>query len=138
MFIKIFGMRAGFLPSDRRTESFFRVATLEKGLLMGGALTLTGFALVFLAVVTWSRNGYGALDTEASMRPLIAAVLLIAGGVQTVFASFVMSMLGIRDNVVVRPSIVLEPDLVAVDVSGVGSRSLLTGRRTRAVIGGPQ
>jgi hypothetical protein len=136
-FIKIFGMRAGFLPSDRRTESFFRVATLEKGLLMGGALTLAGFALVFLAVVTWSRNGYGALDTEASMRPLIAAVLLIAGGVQTVFASFVMSMLGIRDNVVVRPSIVLEPDLVAVDLSGVGSRPLLAGRRTRAVIGGP-
>jgi hypothetical protein len=71
------------------------------------------------------------------MRPLIAAVLLIAGGVQTVFASFVMSMLGIRDNVVVRPSIVLEPDLVAVDLSGVGSRPLLAGRRTRAVIGGP-
>jgi hypothetical protein len=57
--------------------------------------------------------------------------------VQTVFASFVMSMLGIRDNVVVRPSIVLEPDLVALDVPGVGSRSSLTGRRATAVLGGP-
>ena len=69
------------------------------------------------------------------MRPLIVAVLLIAGGVQTVFASFVMSMLGIRDNVVVRPSIVLEPILVGYDVSDTGDRSSLTGRRARAVLG---
>jgi hypothetical protein len=135
-FIKIFGMRAGFLPSDRRTERFFQVATLEKGLIAGGVITLAGFALVLLAVVTWSRNGYGALDTEASMRPLIVAVLLIAGGVQTVFASFVLSMLGIRDNVVVRPSVVLEPDAV-YETSGVSGRPSLTGRRARPVLGPP-
>jgi glycosyltransferase involved in cell wall biosynthesis len=99
-FIKVFGMRAGFLPSDRMVERFFRVATLEKGLLAGAILTATGSALVLIAVVSWGRGGYGALDTQASMRPLIVAVLLIAGGVQTIFASFVMSMLGIRENVV--------------------------------------
>ena len=123
-FIKVFGMRAGFLPSSRRTDSFFRVATLEKGLLFGGALTLTGLALVFVAVVNWGRSGYGVLDTQASMRPLIVAVLLIAGGVQTIFASFVLSMLGIRDNVVVRPSVVLEPESAAREVTGVGRRQV--------------
>jgi glycosyltransferase involved in cell wall biosynthesis len=123
-FIKVFGMRAGFLPSSRRTDSFFRVATLEKGLLFGGALTLTGLALVFVAVVSWGRRGYGVLDTQASMRPLIVAVLLIAGGVQTIFASFVLSMLGIRDNVVVRPSVVLEPESAAREVTGVGRRQV--------------
>ena len=123
-FIKVFGMRAGFLPSSRRTDSFFRVATLEKGLLFGGALTLTGLALVFVAVVSWGRRGYGVLDTQASMRPLIVAVLLIAGGVQTIFASFVLSMLGIRDNVVVRPSVVLEPQSAAREVTGVGRRQV--------------
>ncbi len=126
-FIKVFGMRAGFLPSSRRTDSFFRVATLEKGLLFGGALTLTGLALVFVAVVSWGRSGYGVLDTQASMRPLIVAVLLIAGGVQTIFASFVLSMLGIRDNVVVRPSVVLEPESAAREVTGVGRRQVTNG-----------
>jgi glycosyltransferase involved in cell wall biosynthesis len=126
-FIKVFGMRAGFLPSSRRTDSFFRVATLEKGLLVGGVVTVTGLALVLVAVVSWGRAGYGALDTQASMRPLIVAVLLIAGGVQTIFASFVLSMLGIRDNVVVRPSVVLEPEPARRDVTGYGHRQPASG-----------
>ena len=126
-FIKVFGMRAGFLPSSRRTDGFFRVATLEKGLLLGGVLTISGLTLVLLAVVSWGRGGYGVLDTPASMRPLIVAVLLIAGGVQTIFASFVLSMLGIRDNVVVRPSVVLEPEIEMRDVAGVGQRQLMNG-----------
>ncbi len=118
-FIKVFGMRAGFLPSDRRVESFFRVATLEKGLLAGAILTLTGSGLVLIAVVNWGRAGYGALDTQASMRPLIVAVLLIAGGVQTIFASFVMSMLGIRENVVKASAMTFETD-VESEVAAVG------------------
>jgi hypothetical protein len=110
-FIKVFGMRAGFPPADRRVERFFRVATLAKGLLAGAILTLTGSALVLIAVVSWGRGGYGALDTQASMRPLIVAVLLIAGGVQTIFASFVMSMLGIRENVVKSSAMTFESDV---------------------------
>lgn len=126
-FIKVFGMRAGFLPSSRRTDNFFRIVTLEKGLLFGGVLAATGSALVLLAVVSWGRGGYGALNTEASMRPLIVAVLLIAAGVQTIFASFVLSMLGIRDNVVVRPSVVLEPSMAMQNVTGVAQRQPANG-----------
>ena len=120
VFMKIFATRAGFLPPDPRLERAFRVATLEKGLLLGGALALAGMALLLLAVVRWGHAGYGALDTQASMRPLIVAVLLIAGGVQTIFASFVLSMLGIRDNVVVTPAVVLEPEVGAQEVTAVG------------------
>ncbi len=136
-FIKVFGMRAGFLPSSRRTDSFFRVATLEKGLLLGGVLTTIGCALVLVAVVSWGRGGYGPLNTEASMRPLIVAVLLIAGGVQTIFASFVLSMLGIRDNVVVRPSRVLEPTRGMQTLTGVAQRQL-TSRTLNVRHGQPE
>jgi hypothetical protein len=43
------------------------------------------------------------------MRPLIVAMLLIAAGVQTIFASFVMSMLGIKETVVKASPVVMEP-----------------------------
>jgi hypothetical protein len=130
-FIKVFGMRAGFLPADRRMERFFRVATLEKGLLAGAILTVTGSALVFAAVVSWGRGGYGALDTEASMRPLIVAMLLIAAGVQTIFASFVMSMLGIRETVVKTAPLVLDPgeEAEVIGVAPAIPRRASTGRR---------
>ncbi len=118
-FIKVFGMRAGFLPADRRMEQFFKVATLEKGLLAGAILTVTGSVLVLAAVVSWGRSGYGPLDTEASMRPLIVAMLLIAAGVQTIFASFVMSMLGIKETVVKVSPVVMEPR-EEIAVVGVG------------------
>jgi glycosyltransferase involved in cell wall biosynthesis len=119
-FIKVFGMRAGFLPPDPRMESFFQVATLEKGLLLGAVLGLGGLALVLIEVVSWGRSGYGALDPVPTMRPLILAVLLIAGGMQTIFASFVLSMLGIRENVVMPSHVVLEPQAGAEDAAGLG------------------
>jgi glycosyltransferase involved in cell wall biosynthesis len=119
-FIKIFGMRAGFLPLGRRMESFFRVATLEKGLLLGAVLALAGLAVVLIAVVSWGRSGYGALDPVSTMRPLIVAVLLIAGGVQTLFASFVLSMLGIQENIVTPSPVVLEPHRGTKDVAALG------------------
>jgi glycosyltransferase involved in cell wall biosynthesis len=119
-FIKIFGMRAGFLPLDPRAESFFRVATLEKGVLVGLILAVGGIGLVLIAVVSWGRSGYGALDIATTMRPLILAVLLIAGGVQTIFASFVMSMLGIQENIVMPSPVVLEPDRETKDAAALG------------------
>jgi glycosyltransferase involved in cell wall biosynthesis len=119
-FIKIFGARAGFLPIGRRMESLFRMATLEKGLLLGAVLGLAGVALVLIAVVSWGQGGYRALDPVSTMRPLIVAVLLIAGGVQTLFASFVLSMLGIQDSIAMPSHVVLEPARGANEVGELG------------------
>jgi hypothetical protein len=82
-------------------------------------------------VVSWGRSGYGALDTEASMRPLIVAMLLIAAGVQTIFASFVMSMLGIRETVVRTSPVVLEPgdEAEVIGVAPLIPRRAAAGRR---------
>jgi glycosyltransferase involved in cell wall biosynthesis len=120
-FIKTFGVRAGFLPLDARMERLYRVATLEKGLLLGAVLMLAGVVLVLIAVVSWGRTGYGPLDPVATMRPLIVAVLLMAGGLQTLFASFVLSMLGIRENIAMPAGVVLQPDPASRrPVSGLG------------------
>ena len=40
--------------------------------------------------------GFGALDPRTTMREVIPAVVLLALGVQTVFASFFLSILGME------------------------------------------
>jgi glycosyltransferase involved in cell wall biosynthesis len=66
---------------------------LEHGLLAGGAITATGGLIVALIVVTWIDRGFGALAEE---RLFVAASALIIVGLQVLFSSFLLSILGLR------------------------------------------
>jgi glycosyltransferase involved in cell wall biosynthesis len=66
---------------------------LEHGLLIGGAITLIGLAIVAVIVVIWIKRGFGALSDE---RAAIAAATLIIVGIQVFFSSFLLSILGLR------------------------------------------
>ena len=66
---------------------------LEHGLLIGGAITLAGVAVLAVVVVVWAGNGFGALSDE---RALVAAATLIIVGIQVFFSSFLLSILGLR------------------------------------------
>jgi hypothetical protein len=50
-----------------------------------------------VAALTWGSAGFGSLDPRVTMREIIPAAVLLTLGVQTVFASFFLSILGI-DN----------------------------------------
>ena len=43
----------------------------------------------------WQAAGFGALDPRFTLRALIPAVTLLSLGIQTVFSSFFLSILGI-------------------------------------------
>jgi glycosyltransferase involved in cell wall biosynthesis len=66
---------------------------LEHGLLIGGAVTLVGFAIAAVVVAIWINRGFGALSDE---RAVIAAATLIIVGIQIFFSSFLLSILGLR------------------------------------------
>ena len=53
---------------------------------------------VILAVASWGAVGFGSLDPSLTMREVIPAVVLLALGSQTVFASFFISILSIDLN----------------------------------------
>ena len=55
-----------------------------------------GAALLGHLVWEWWRVDFGPLDVTRTLRPTILGATLVAVGVQTVLASFVYSMLGIR------------------------------------------
>jgi glycosyltransferase involved in cell wall biosynthesis len=66
---------------------------LEHGLLIGGAVTLVGFAIAAVVVGVWINRGFGALSDE---RAVVAAATLIIVGIQIFFSSFLLSILGLR------------------------------------------
>ncbi len=95
VFTKIFAIRLGFHPQHPVLESLFRYITLEVGVIAGAVMVLAGIVGLVLAVVSWQAVGFGNLDPSLTMREVIPAVVLLALGTQTVFASFFISILSI-------------------------------------------
>jgi glycosyltransferase involved in cell wall biosynthesis len=95
VFTKIFAVRTGFHPPHPLLEAVFRYVTLEVGLAAGALMVLVGLVALVLAVASWRAVGFGNLDPSLTMREVIPAVVLLALGTQTVFASFFISILSI-------------------------------------------
>ena len=66
---------------------------LEHGLLLGGAIALLGFVFAAVIVIQWMDRGFGELAEE---QLAVFAATLIVVGIQIFFASFLLSILGLR------------------------------------------
>jgi hypothetical protein len=95
LFTKIFAIRTGFHPPYPPLESLSRYLTLEVGLAAGALMVVVGVIALILAVASWGAVGFGTLNPSLTMREVIPAVVLLALGTQTVFASFFISILSI-------------------------------------------
>jgi glycosyltransferase involved in cell wall biosynthesis len=96
-FVKVFAIAEGLLPDDPRLTRAFTIFTLEKGILLGLAVLLAGLASLAHSVWIWHQLNYGLLpDMGENLRRLIPAVTLIVLGIQTIFSSFFMSVLGLK------------------------------------------
>jgi glycosyltransferase involved in cell wall biosynthesis len=66
---------------------------LEHGLVLGAAIALAGIAMLTVLVLDWIARGLGSLSQE---RLAILAATLLVLGVQVIFSSFLLSILGLR------------------------------------------
>jgi glycosyltransferase involved in cell wall biosynthesis len=66
---------------------------LEHGLLLGGVITLAGLVLGGVLIGTWIDRGFGELSEQ---RIAVLAAALFTVGIQVVFTSFLLSILGLR------------------------------------------
>jgi glycosyltransferase involved in cell wall biosynthesis len=66
---------------------------LEHGLLLGGAIAFVGLAMIAVMVFEWVGHGLGSLSQE---RTAVAAATLLVIGIQIIFSSFLLSILGLR------------------------------------------
>jgi glycosyltransferase involved in cell wall biosynthesis len=96
VFTKIFAISEGLLPPDAAFDKLFRYITLEVGLLLGALLVAAGLGTSLYSVGDWGARHFGALNYSHTMRVVIPAALLLILGAQTVFASFFLSVLGLR------------------------------------------
>jgi glycosyltransferase involved in cell wall biosynthesis len=96
VFTKMFAIREGFHPPHPALQTLLRYITLEVGLLAGALMVLVGFVALVVAVVSWQAVGFGNLNPSTTMREVIPAVVLLALGTQTIFASFFISILSIE------------------------------------------
>ena len=94
-FTKVFAIREGLHPADIRFTRLFKYMHLGHGLLVGAAMTIGGLGALAIAFAKWESIGFGRLNPEMSMRIVIPAVVFAAIGVQTVFGSFLLSVLGL-------------------------------------------
>lgn len=93
--VKVFAVNERMLPPDPRLNLFFKYFTLERGIVLGLVLIGIGLAFVVSAVLMWANVDFGHLDYSRTMRIVIPGVLMTTLGVQTVFSSFLMSLLGL-------------------------------------------
>ena len=96
LFTKLFAISEGLLPEDPRLTKAFQYITLETGIATGSGLFLIGLAISIWAVRYWGLHHFSSLNIEWMMRRVIPAVLLLSLGAQIIFASFFLSVLGLR------------------------------------------
>jgi hypothetical protein len=96
VFTKTFVIGEGMAPLTARMSRLYGLITLERGLVVGALSAIAGIALLAVAVNQWRLAGFGELDYSRTMRWVIPGVTLTALGVQTIFSSFFLSILGLR------------------------------------------
>lgn len=98
LFARVSAQNAGLLPRQQALEALLRVATLERGLLLGLATAASGFVWSAVAFWQWRETGFGALDPRVVMRDTIPATALMIGGMEIMLASFLLSVLRLGEQ----------------------------------------
>jgi hypothetical protein len=96
LFSKVFAINARLIPEDARVTFALKIITLERGLILGVLLSLIGMAGSIYAFVVWGRTSFGPLVPKSMMRIAIPSSTFLALGIQIVFMSFFLSVLGLK------------------------------------------
>jgi glycosyltransferase involved in cell wall biosynthesis len=96
IFTKSFAIAEALLPADPRLTGLLNTFSLERRIVLGSLVLLAGVVLLSRAVWVWHQADFGKLEPEDNMRRLIPAVTLVILGIQAIFSSFFLSILGLK------------------------------------------
>ncbi|HVP08644.1 MAG TPA: glycosyltransferase family 2 protein [Burkholderiales bacterium] len=93
---KVFAINARLLPPDTRVQRLTSLFSVEFSTVAGLLLFLAGFAGGAYALGLWRLAGFGALDPYATLRIVAPSATAMIVGLQLVFSSFFLGVLGLR------------------------------------------
>ena len=95
-FTKVFAIAEGLLPNDPKFARIFQYFTMEKGIVAGCLVMGLGSAWLLHAFCKWKQASFGMLSYPDNLRRIIPATTCIVLGIQVVFSSFFLSVLGLK------------------------------------------
>lgn len=95
-FARVFAEEHSILPPSTWGRRLRGPLVLEFGLLAGLALLLTGIGLSLYSILYWDRHDFGPLNPTQGMRIVIPSMTISMIGVQCLFASMFLGVLGLR------------------------------------------
>jgi glycosyltransferase involved in cell wall biosynthesis len=98
LFARVAAQNARLLPRSAMLDRWLGIFTLERGLVAGLALALAGLLWSAAAFWQWRETGFGSLDPRVVMRDTIPACSLMIGGMEIALASFLLSVLRLRED----------------------------------------
>jgi hypothetical protein len=97
LFARVSAQNAGLLPRQPALERLLAALSLERGLLLGLTVAGAGFVWSAAAFWQWRETGFGPLDPRVVMRDTIPASALMVGGMELMLASFLLSVLRLKE-----------------------------------------
>lgn len=94
-YTETYARTTGFIPM-RPERGFSKFFSVEKGIVLGVLLFITGIVCSVLAVTVWSKFSYGELNPNRTMRLTIPAFTAIVLGTEMIFSSFFIGILKIK------------------------------------------
>jgi len=98
VYAQVFAVTEGLRPDESLPPWLGRLFTLERGLAVGAALFVLGFAGGIAALFSWASHSFGLMDVEKLLRLVDPSALAMTLGVQIILSSFFLSLLLIRRN----------------------------------------
>jgi glycosyltransferase involved in cell wall biosynthesis len=96
IFAKVFAINARLLPPDERMRRFTSLLNVEVGMAAGVLMLLAGLAGSAYSLGLWRLAAFGALNPEVSLRVVAPSATAMIVGLQLVFSSFFLGVLGLR------------------------------------------
>ena len=83
------------LEENSGFEKFYKYITIEKASIFGFSISLIGLIIFMIIFYKWFKSGFGSLN---EIKNSILALTLITLGIQTIFSSLMLSILGIKER----------------------------------------